>query len=227
MEIPKLDLGDDVLACDKPTVTLHANFNKLSNSYSWNTSQTGPEITVDKAGVYVLTVSNECNIERDTIAVRFAKTPSSFDLGGDEILCTLKEKKIEVYSVPDPGVTYEWQDGSSGNHIIAKDFGTFSVTVQSECGKISDSITLARFSDPVVVPNVITPNNDTLNETFEITPTPEASSLILFNRWGQEIYQSTNYKNEWNGSNVATGVYYYRLFNSCIGEKIGTVTILR
>jgi hypothetical protein len=33
----------------------------------------------------------------------------------------------------------------------------------------------------------------------------------ISNRWGAEVYSSSNYQNDWNGSNNADGVYFYRV----------------
>jgi hypothetical protein len=37
------------------------------------------------------------------------------------------------------------------------------------------------------------------------------SGLTIFNRWGQEVYSTANYQNDWNGKGVHDGVYYYIL----------------
>jgi gliding motility-associated-like protein len=159
--------------------------------------------------------------------VQFAITPPKFDLGDDEIICKVPGKKLEVYSSSTDDFEFEWQDGSTERSFTPNGYGTFSVTVRSACGVASDAITYRKFEEPVIVPNVITPNNDKLNETFIITSSPEANDLTVFNRWGQAIYQDPDYQNDWAGNEAASGVYYYRLYNECVGEKIGTVTIMK
>lgn len=63
------------------------------------------------------------------------------------------------------------------------------------------------------VPNVFTPNGDGVNDYFEIPGLAQFPEhrLIIFNRWGNEIFKSTNYQNNWNGSNLGEGTYYYVL----------------
>jgi len=34
-------------------------------------------------------------------------------------------------------------------------------------------------------------------------------SLTIINRWGNEVYKNSNYKDEWNGGNLNDGTYYY------------------
>jgi gliding motility-associated-like protein len=69
---------------------------------------------------------------------------------------------------------------------------------------------------PISVPNVYTPNNDNINETFYIENLPENSNLIILNRWGNSVFSSTDYKNNWNGTDnngelLVDGVYTYIL----------------
>ncbi len=60
----------------------------------------------------------------------------------------------------------------------------------------------------IKIPNLITPNDDGRNETFEIVNLPSNHKLEIFNRWGQRVFESSDYKNDWAGDE---GVYYYML----------------
>ena len=66
------------------------------------------------------------------------------------------------------------------------------------------------------IPNVITPNSDGLNDLFEIENLPENTELIVLNRWGNAVFSSSNYQNNWDGKNTSgkdlvDGVYYYKI----------------
>lgn len=79
------------------------------------------------------------------------------------------------------------------------------------------------------IPNVITPNYDNYNETFvipkiELYPNAE---LLIVNRWGDEVYRSTNYKNNWPMTNTLVGVYYYALFIPGQSTIKGVINVLR
>ena len=66
---------------------------------------------------------------------------------------------------------------------------------------------------PVVVPNVFTPNGDGFNDTYVITHLedyPEAT-LSVVNRWGQEVLPEAKYRNDWDGGDARPGTYYYIL----------------
>ncbi|RZL64199.1 MAG: T9SS type B sorting domain-containing protein, partial [Pedobacter sp.] len=62
-------------------------------------------------------------------------------------------------------------------------------------------------------PNVITPNGDGKNDTWVVDGLelyPE-NTLAIYNRWGNEVYHSTGYKNDWSGNGLKEGTYYYLL----------------
>jgi hypothetical protein len=61
------------------------------------------------------------------------------------------------------------------------------------------------------VPNIITPNNDARNDQFVIQGVPAGTWVLrVYSRWGQEVFRSTGYQNDW-GRAAAPGVYYYLL----------------
>lgn len=64
-----------------------------------------------------------------------------------------------------------------------------------------------------VVPNVITPNGDGLNDVLYINGLAPGSRLWIYNRWGTLLYYSPHYQNDWPrpGEAPANGTYYYIL----------------
>lgn len=73
----------------------------------------------------------------------------------------------------------------------------------------------------IKVPNVITPNNDNINDVFITQIKDEftdcGASLLIYNRWGKEIFNSSETGTlKWSGelaggSSLKEGVYYYVL----------------
>lgn len=82
------------------------------------------------------------------------------------------------------------------------------------------------------LPNTFTPDGDGKNDFFVIKGVDEMNcDFKVFNRWGEKIYESKNYLNDWdghdlNGNILNTDTYYYLL--GC-GEKkwTGWVKIIR
>ncbi|NTW32882.1 MAG: PKD domain-containing protein [Bacteroidetes bacterium] len=92
----------------------------------------------------------------------------------------------------------------------------------------SISINVAEDAD-LYFPNVFTPNNDRLNDLFEIINIEKHPSnhLYIYNRWGKLVYNTENYQNDWDGGDYPDGVYYFVLFYSKNKEIHGAITILR
>ncbi|WP_303310125.1 gliding motility-associated C-terminal domain-containing protein [Hymenobacter sp. BT730] len=61
------------------------------------------------------------------------------------------------------------------------------------------------------VPNIFTPNNDKRNDTFVQHFTCLPVSLKIFSRWGNEVYSTADYHNDWSGDKLSDGLYYFLL----------------
>ena len=72
----------------------------------------------------------------------------------------------------------------------------------------------------IFIPSGFSPNKDGTNDLFVITrPFNTTISLDIFNRWGNQVYKSTDYKNTWDGKgnqpnrimgdDLPDGTYYY------------------
>lgn len=63
------------------------------------------------------------------------------------------------------------------------------------------------------IPRGISPNGDTMNDSFDLSNF-DVARLEIFNRYGQQVYSRNNYSSEWygqadNGDELPTGTYYY------------------
>ncbi|MBF9237787.1 gliding motility-associated C-terminal domain-containing protein [Hymenobacter sp. BT683] len=62
--------------------------------------------------------------------------------------------------------------------------------------------------------NIITPNRDGQNDVLEIDNIQlyPGNTFTVFNRWGREVYRTTNYQNNWGGdASISAGTYFYLL----------------
>ena len=62
----------------------------------------------------------------------------------------------------------------------------------------------------ITIPNVFTPNYDNTNDFFVINNLLlyNYRPIVIKNRWGKTVYQSSQYNNDWDGTGVPDGVYY-------------------
>ena len=66
---------------------------------------------------------------------------------------------------------------------------------------------------PFHIPNVITPNGDGDNDTFEIEGINifVSTEITIFNRYGDHVLEQENYRNDWNAPGQTAGTYFYVL----------------
>jgi gliding motility-associated-like protein len=82
------------------------------------------------------------------------------------------------------------------------------------------------------ISNIVTPNDDGQNDTWKISDYTQISgcAVMIYNRWGQPVYETTDYQNEWGGTKdgepLPDGVYYYSIKCSDT-EYTGTVNLFR
>jgi gliding motility-associated-like protein len=97
--------------------------------------------------------------------------------------------------------------------------GVYTIQLIASNGVCSDTlyyqITISPFPPPnITVPNVFTPNGDNNND-FLIVDSKfiKEFKMIIFNRWGNEIFQFNNTIDKWdgkqNGQVLNDGVYFY------------------
>ena len=69
---------------------------------------------------------------------------------------------------------------------------------------------------PLEFTSGFSPNGDEVNQFFTIkgAETLQNSTLTIYNRWGNQVYKSVNYQNDWdgtfNGSTLQNGTYFYQ-----------------
>jgi len=84
-----------------------------------------------------------------------------------------------------------------------------------------DSVTIRIIDPPLVkIPNIITPNGDEENETWNLIDIPDVFMLdiVITDRQGKRVFTSTNYHNDWSalddkGNPLPNGVYFYYIKN--------------
>jgi gliding motility-associated-like protein len=93
-----------------------------------------------------------------------------------------------------------------------------------------------RVADAIKIPTGFTPNNDGINDYWEIDNAMAYPNMIVqvFNRWGTVVYTSKGYDNATkrfdgyrNGRPLPTGTYYYVITIKDLPPYTGTVTIVR
>lgn len=89
----------------------------------------------------------------------------------------------------------------------------------------------------VYIPEAFTPNDDGLNDLFQpvFAFVPTDFELIIYNRWGNKIFETGDYTKAWNGKELngnpapaGSYIYYVKIKspNGQIVEKRGNITVI-
>jgi|GEM_PF-1673878 len=144
------------------------------------------------------------------------------------------EAKLELTVPREPGQNFSTdfeilnRNPETGNIIFnySKIFaGGYTFTLRDSFGCVKTYDLTVDFNPDLFIPNIFTPDGDGVNEEFYIRNLPANSGLEINDRWGQSIFSSPNYSNDWDAKGMPDGVYYYKLN---IGNKkyTGWVEIL-
>ena len=144
---------------------------------------------------------------------------------------------LTVPAFPPQSIFVDYTDATlnpgSGNYEITfSDLfaGTYEISIRDSTGCSIIITQEVGYDDSIFVPNIFTPNDDGVNETFTIRNLPTGGIiLIVSNRWGKIVYENQNYQNNWNGGDNSDGTYFYRLkvnevvYNGWVEIRRGTV----
>lgn len=223
-------ISDVNLQVVQPTCLIPGSINGLQASgngpftYSWtSTAQAVLNPSALPSGSYDLTVTDAfgCTTQYGPVVLDepvgpiadFSWTPSS----------------------PNIGQTVDFTDNSTGTNIITWNWlidtavfvgqapqfafdaeGLYDVTLMiTDANGCMDTLTqVISIYGQVIIPNVLTSNGDGVNDTFEIQNLKPETNVLILNRWGDVVFETTNYQNDWGGQDVSgqdlvEGVYTY------------------
>ncbi len=241
----------DSVCLGTPTAFVDSSHGSPS-AYLWNfgdgtptSAQANPTHTYADTGSYNVQLIVSNNVCKDTIMhAAFVKQIPTALFTTVTPVCFGQTSTITYAGNAPSNAAYTWNfpganviSGSGqGPFVISMpDSGYYHVmlsVVQDAChsAPTTDSIKVKNCEKPkLIIPNVFTPNGDGQNDVFFIQGLDKypQSILQIFNRWGNLVYESTDYKNDWNCGECGEGVYYYILIVKEGTSYHGTVTVIR
>ncbi len=144
--------------------------------------------------------------------------------------------------------SFLWDFGDGNNSTLLNPTNTyftssnFQIYLTVNSGSPSyceDTASMSLFVDKpsdIIIPNIFTPNGDGINDYFTVEPTNIIEfELIIYNRWGREIFISNNLSIKWDGTvnenPAAEGTYFYLMKAKGKDRKEfqlhGSITLLR
>ncbi len=228
---PDVTITGSIPFCPEDSITLSAVPTiPAGASFLWSNADSTSSTVVNSAGQVIVTVSysNGCNASDTITTTQFSSPVANFSSNPNGTANPGVTVNFTDLSTILSGtiVSWWWYFGDSAgvgslsqnpSHIYGQD-GTYPVmlVVQSNNGCLDTIIINYDIVSTVSVPNVFTPNGDLDNEYLEFKNLSyyPGSSLTIFNRWGNKIYESSDYQNNWKGDGQSDGVYYFILDNS-------------
>ena len=119
-----------------------------------------------------------------------------------------------------PGGTLQTTVSNTDANATASGFGfqqnfrVVAVSTDATPLRSNSNETSVDFANVTKTYNVITPNRDGQNDVLVIDNIQlyPGNTFTVLNRWGREVYKTTNYQNNWGGdANTAPGNYFYLL----------------
>lgn len=181
-------------------------------TYTWTPNVgSGSSVSNLPPGLYSVEVSNSDLCVDDTLISITEPTLiiiQQVDSLGSE--CGEANGSLEVSASGGQGpYLYSWDNGNSGALNDEIDLGNYTVTVTDNSGcSVSAPFDLGCTElIPIIIPQFISPNGDGKNDTWiiqNIDLYPD-NKVWVYNRWGNLVFSSEPYNNDWNGSYTGFG----------------------
>lgn len=108
---------------------------------------------------------------------------------------------------------HSWQGDSSWNQLDAGRY-SFHIKDNNECKITGEAEVTKNWHDcAVLVPTAFSPNGDGLNDIFraKVHDAVRNFKLIVYNRWGQQVFLSNDPAQGWEGGQQTTGTFLWVL----------------
>ena len=195
-----------------------------------------PTHLYSSGGTYTVTLEMTNSACGDVIIqeeIRILALPE-FDLGETVDICDGFGDSIVLDTTGFYGATIEWSTGETGPAVFITEGNIILyVTVDNFGCLVVDEVIISN-ECPIFIPTAFQPAGH--NSTFNvINKHIEQYELRIYNRWGEQIYTTSNFERGWDGtykgSESEMDVYVYVLTGVKIGGvpfiESGTVTLLR
>ena len=149
-----------------------------------------------------------------------------------------KESQLTITKDPQYGrvivnedntLEYEANEGYCNSEVA--DYFSYKICNNKGCDEVVVEVSVK--CQPMKVNSGFSPNNDGINDllTIEGLEHYPNNELIIFNRWGAEIFKQVNYEEKWDGSYdglpLPDGTYFYILKDGIGGRQSGYIQINR
>lgn len=203
---------EDAVICNSTSYLLNAS-QANANSYLWSNGSLSSSLTVQTSGTYWVDMSINGCIRRDSAQIQMIHV-DPINIVNDTFICS----SPLILSVPNTSINVTWWNGSHASEVVVNSPGMYYLDYQIDACIFKDSILVTENSLNlnVLIPNIITPNGDGINDAFELkSENFSVKQFYLYNRWGQLVYAVTNNPVKWDGKQsgglIDDGTYFWTL----------------
>ncbi len=217
--------------CAGATTTLKAS---NATNYIWNTGAAIDSLVVSPATTtsYTITGINNSCVSKAVITINVKPSPS-LSISGNSNICIGDNTTL----VASGASNYVWSTGDTTASLFLKPVITTTYTTIGTIGTCSSIATVTvniNSAFDFVLPNIVTPNNDGVNDFIDFGKFQFSSlQLEIYNRWGTKVFESNNPTCVWKPTED-DGTYFYTLnyIINCNNEKQnkilkGFITVIR
>ncbi len=131
--------------CSGQSVTLTASG---GDNYQWSDNSTSTSITVNNAGNYTVTVSNQCGSSTASVTVNISGTAPTVSISPNTNLILCPGQTIQLTA--SGANNYNWNTNETTNSITVSSGGTYTVVGTNNCGSSSAQVIVQQVPDPQV-----------------------------------------------------------------------------
>lgn len=155
----------DTVLCKPFTFALRSGSDTITAAYAWNTLDSVSKITVDKAGLYNVNITNQCGTLQDTILINSDSIPT-LSYRTDTLICDKDSFRIARKGFS-KWTKITWNDGSKDSARTLTQAGTYTVNVSNSCKSFTDTIKLkmGKIPKPFTLGNMLWCDNLQLFQT--------------------------------------------------------------
>jgi gliding motility-associated-like protein len=222
----------------------------LGNSYVWKKDNVvipgaiSQTYQTNLAGKYTVDVDFGGCKSTGTINLAVNEITSSINVPENS---TISEAGTKIVTVTTNAVNplYKWYlngvviIGAVSSSYTVTSIGDYKVTITQNSGciitnEISFTINSIVDSNAIDIPNLISPNNDGINDTWSIPQeyvSGTNTEVILMNSFGEVVLKTNDYQNNWPENAIdfknINPIYYYIITTQDGKVKRGSITIVK
>lgn len=179
----------------------------------------------DTSYINILVILSKPEVQNDSLVIKFGQNSGNLDLCSNDNFdyrsnFTILNRPTLVAMTGDSCETsYSLINGQCG-------VDSFRYVVFNSGGSDTATVYIIVNCNPYVIYDGFSPNGDGINDFMvikDLQDFPE-NEVIVFNRWGNQVFRQKNYQNDWNGTfnegDLPDGDYYL-IINGANGEELG------